>query len=126
MSPIDRDAWRRLVAERFPPRTPEESDRDWEALKENLAVGQGVTGEVIARAPFGVWLDIGVGFPAEVDIIVIDDLTPERYRADDWCPIGSTVTAFVGGFLDNRHIEHGREVRLYQRPAGWWRTKPSP
>ena len=63
---------------------------------------------------FGAWVDLGVGFPGLLEIIYVAGLTPERYRAGDWCPVGTEVTAFVGGFRDD-----GRQVYLWQvRPAG--------
>jgi hypothetical protein len=102
---------------RSPSRSP-----DWEALKRRLAVGRAVTGSVVARSPFGAWIDLGVGFPALLEITVMKGLTPERYRADDWCPPGSEVTAFVGGFRDDGH-----QVGLWQVPLGHRRTQqPQP
>ena len=78
-------------------------------LKERLHVGRSVTGVVFARAPFGAWVDLGVGFPALLEIICIAGLTPERFRAGDWCPVGSEVTAFIGDFRDR-----GRQIYLWQ------------
>jgi hypothetical protein len=56
---------------------------------------------------------MGVGFPALLEILVMTRLTPERYRADDWCPLGSEVTAFVSNFDDKHH-----QIRLWQVPLG--------
>jgi ribosomal protein S1 len=106
--------WGPRLAERFPRRDGAEAQKEWEALKQLLAIGQSVTGTVVARAPFGAWVDIGVGFPALLEIICMEGMTPDRYRADDWCPLGSSVTATVGSF-NNRN----RQVGLWQiRPAG--------
>jgi hypothetical protein len=85
---------------------------------QRLAVGQTVTGTVVAKSPFGAWIDLGVGFPALLEILVMEGLTPERYRADDWCPLGSEVTSFVGGFRDDGH-----QVGLRQVPLGHWRIQ---
>ena len=109
--------WGRLLAERFPARDAAEADRAWAAVKERLAVGQSVTGVVVARAP-SAWVDLGVGFPGLLEIIYIAGLTPERYWAGDWCPVGSEVAAFVGGFRDDGHQIGLWQVRLgEQRPA---------
>jgi hypothetical protein len=75
-----------------------ERNADWDALKRRLTYGHSVAGTVVAKYHFGAWVDLGVGFPALLTITVIAGLTPERYRAGDWCPIGSEVRAFVGGF----------------------------
>jgi ribosomal protein S1 len=108
------DDWRRLLSERFPERDPDTTRREWEALRGRLAIGQALTGVVVTKAPFGAWLDVGLGFPALIAITGSADLTPERYRADEWCPVGSEVTAFVVGFE-----EHSiPQVRLSQRLAG--------
>jgi ribosomal protein S1 len=92
--------WSRRVSERFPLLEPQEAMQRWEYLKSRLQLGQTVTGQVIAKAPFGAWVDLGFGFPALLQIIHIAGLTPELYRADDWCPLGSEVTATVRWFND--------------------------
>jgi hypothetical protein len=48
----------------------------------------------------------------------MEGLAPERYRADDWCPLGCEVTAFVGGFRDDVH-----QVGLWQVPLGHRQTQ---
>ena len=101
----------------FPGHRSPERVADWEGLEQRLAHGQSVTGTVVAKSPFGAWIDLGVGFPALLEIIVIADLTPERYRAGDWCPVGSEVTAFVGGFN-----ESSCQVGLWQVPVGHGRA----
>jgi hypothetical protein len=109
---MSHDDWGHLLIERFPSRDPETNQREWTALKKRLIVGQTVTGVVVAKAPFGAWLDIEVGFPALLLIPDVAGLTPESYRADDWCPIGSTVGAEVVMFAD-----HNRQIRVSQGKA---------
>jgi hypothetical protein len=111
---MDYADWGRVLAERFPTDRMSEAElarneAEWAALKLRLPTGQQATGVVIAKAPFDAWIDIGVGFPALLEIVCIAGMDPERYRADDWCPIGSEVTAFVGSFNDRRH-----QIGLYQ------------
>lgn len=93
---------------------------EWEALKRRLIVGQAVTATVVAKSPFGAWLDLGVGFPALLEIVVMAGLTPERYRADDWCPVGNELTAYVGGFRDDAH-----QIGLWQVPLGEAGPRPA-
>ena len=97
----------------FPDHRSSVRSAEWESVKQRLVVGETVTGKVVARSPFGAWIDLGVGFPALLEILVMAGLTPERYRADDWCPLGSEVTASVAGFRDNGH-----QIGLWQVPLG--------
>lgn len=80
---MDYSNWGRVLAERFPTERLSEAElahreAEWVALKQRLPKGQQVTGVVIARAHFGAWLDIGVGFPALLEIVSIVGMTPER------------------------------------------------
>jgi ribosomal protein S1 len=43
----------------------------WEEAKQHLHIGMPVTGTVVARRPFGAFVDIGVGFPVLLEIIEI-------------------------------------------------------
>jgi hypothetical protein len=101
--------WGETLRKRFPGYESDEFDQAWDEVKQRLVVDQSVTGIVVARAPFGAWIDLGVGFPGLLEIIRMAGLSPERYRAGDWCPIGSQVTAFVSGFKDR-----GRQIGLSQ------------
>jgi hypothetical protein len=101
----------------FPSHRSPDRGADWEALKQRLTYGQPVTGTVVAKSPFGAWVDLGVGFPALLEIIGIAGLTPEKYRASDWCPVGSEVSAFIGSFRDR-----SRQVGLWQVPVGQGRA----
>jgi ribosomal protein S1 len=104
----------------FPAHRSPSRSAEWDALKQRIAVGQTVTGTVVAKSPFGAWIDLGIGFPGLLEILVIEGLTPERYRADDWCAPGSEVTAYVGVFRDEM-----RQVILWQVLPGQWRGQES-
>ena len=86
-----------------------EAAEAWDALKARLPLDSVVDGSVYAKAAYGAWIDLGVGFPALLEIIYIEGLTPERYQAGEWCPVGSTVRAMVLGYR-----ETGRQVYLWQ------------
>jgi transcriptional accessory protein Tex/SPT6 len=112
---MDYAGWNRVLSERFPNYESRERDPAWEELKQRFAIGQSVTGTVVARAPFGAWIDLGVGFPGLLEIISMADLTPatpQRYRAGEWCPVGTKVTAFVGSLGDRNHQIGLWQVRL--------------
>ena len=57
-------SWGSDLLIRFPDWRSDAVLSTWPAVKASISVGQQVSGVVIARAPFGVWLDIGVAFPA--------------------------------------------------------------
>ena len=97
------DNWGTLLTERFPVRDSKKELAAWDAAKQQLNIGSVVTGIVIAKAPFGAWIDLDVGFPALLEIVCVEGMTPERYQADDWCPLGSQVKAYVGTFNDRNH-----------------------
>jgi hypothetical protein len=95
------DGWDRDLSVGFPPPDPETAQRNWDALKQRLKVGQLVRGTIVANAPFGAWLDIGVGFPALLLIPDIEGITAERYRLGQWCPVGCEISAEVVRFNDS-------------------------
>lgn len=103
------DDWGRIVAERFPPRNQPEPE--WELVRQQLAVGQTVEGTVVAKAPFGAWLDIGVGFPALLLIPDVEGLTAESYREDNWCGVGTAISVNVVSLNDPAfvvRVSHGK------------------
>ena len=51
-------------------------------MKAALVVGQPISGIVVARAPFGVWLDIGVPFPA---LLLVPDMPGSQATANHFC-----------------------------------------
>jgi predicted RNA-binding protein with RPS1 domain len=115
---MDYEGWQKELAP-YLRRWGDDIDVRWSALLTRLRSGDTVTGEVIVKAHFGAWVDIGVDFPALIEIPYIRGLTPERYRADDWCPVGSAITARVLGFTQNLH-----QVRLAQVRQLWSTITP--
>ena len=81
------------------------TDAEWVAIKQKLPIGSEVSGRVVAAAAFGVWMDIGVQFPALLEVPQLDDFWHDRYP-----PEGEMLAAKV---LDFR--ESGRQVYLTQR-----------
>ena len=74
-------------------------------------IGDRVTGYVVANAPFGIWLDIGSGIAALLEIIQLDenDYPPEDYP--QWLPeIGDTITATVLSITEN-----SKQINLSQK-----------
>ena len=77
-------------AERFP--KPWDSEENL-AVAANLEVGQQVSGEVVWRKHYGVYLDIGVGIPALLLIVRIKGITPDNYESI--CAVGTRMNARV-------------------------------
>ena len=93
--------WDTLLREHFGDYTSTTNQSLWDSVRAKLSIGDQTNGTVISKAPFGAWIDIDEGFPGLLEIISIKGLTPENYQSDDWCPIGSDVTATIAGFRDN-------------------------
>ena len=93
--------WRADLERAFPGWESPEREEEWQRVRASLEIGACVEGTVVTRAEFGAWLDIGVGFPALIEIIALADLTPEHYRAGDWCRPGSVIRAQIK--VANRH-----------------------
>jgi ribosomal protein S1 len=100
----------------FPGHRSDAQAAAWKEVKQRLTVGMPVRGVVVARYPFGAFVDVGVGFPVLLEIIEIEGLTPEKYRAGDWCPKSSQVTARVMGFQDRDRQIHVSQVRPMPGP----------
>jgi len=86
--------WRTDVRRRIPDWSTDEALKRWPTVKKQLHIGQGISGEVIARAPFGVWLDIGVTFPALLIVPNMEGAKVRRIAFDDYPSKGT--------FLDGR------------------------
>ena len=82
-----------------------EKERDWAAARSRLVVGKSVNGRVIARRLFGVFVDVGVGFPALLPVIQFEDARQRCYNFEDYPAIGELIKARVVGFDDqNRQV----------------------
>ncbi|MBX6313436.1 MAG: S1 RNA-binding domain-containing protein [Isosphaeraceae bacterium] len=78
---------------------------EWVTVRTRLGVGQTVRGRVIARRPFGVFVDIGVGFPALLEVIQFEGARQRRYNFEEYPAVGDTITARVVAFNDpNRQV----------------------
>lgn len=71
---------------------------DWERAKQAFPVGSKVSGRVVLKAPFGVWLDVGAGFPA---LLLITQLATFYSHDTYWKSgpqLGETMDVTVLGF----------------------------
>ncbi len=79
--------------------------REWDALPDDLSVGEAVSGKVVRKYNYGVFIDIGRGFPALLSSL--------RYDRDISPLVGETVSARIMKLnSEERYIE------LTQAPEG--------
>jgi ribosomal protein S1 len=85
----------------FPGFRSVERQADWESLKLRVSLGSRVSGAVVARYPFGVFVDIGAGFPALLLIVRFKEV---KHRGDSliesFPSLGSTIEARILGWAD--------------------------
>lgn len=87
------------------------SDNDqerWEAVKARVSVGSVVEGRVVRVAPFGVFVDLGVGFDGLLLVPEMAGAGPKTM--DDYPQPGEVVTARV-----IHHRDQNRQVSLTQK-----------
>jgi hypothetical protein len=88
-------AWDDDIRARFPDWGTDAALARWPDVRARLAIGQTVRGEVIARAPFGVWLNIDVGHPA---LLLVPEMAGARdrpIRFEEYSPLGVVVEARI-------------------------------
>ncbi|MGE3407532.1 MAG: hypothetical protein AB7I37_12005 [Pirellulales bacterium] len=88
----------------------DERSQAWQDIKSSLQVGSLVSGRVVARRAFGVFVDIGLGFPALILVVKLNDAEKAPYTSMEMYPaIGDTVEGRVCAFAD-----HNRQIGLSQ------------
>ena len=101
---MQQSAWDADIRAVFPDWLTDAATERWPAIRQSLTVGQSVTGKVISRAPFGVWLDIGVNQPALLLVVNMDVAKHRRITFDDYPQKGSELTARVNALGDGGEI----------------------
>jgi len=100
--------WRDQIAVRYPEWGTERWKARWRETPAPVRVGQAVIGEVIARAPFGVWLEAGLGTPA---LLLVPYMMPvERRSPIEYPELGVRLECWV------RAVGPEGEVGVTQRP----------
>jgi len=88
-----------------------DKERSWEHAKTLVRLGDTVTGEVIKQYRFGVFVELGVGFPALLQVVQFGAEQSRRYTSmSDYPALGTRISARVAGFQDRQ-----REIILTQR-----------
>lgn len=83
----------------------------WNDAKQACPIGTRVCGRVRLKPPFGLWLDVGIGFPALLLVTRFDRPITAGEFARSAPEIGDEVSATV--FL---HNDEARQLVLTQRP----------
>lgn len=84
----------------------------WEEAKRRFPVGQRVHGTVTRHFPFGIFVDLG-DLVAVGLVEIVNFLDAGRMAAEQYPPVGATVTAVVIGHTEERR----KQVRLSMRPS---------
>jgi hypothetical protein len=96
--------WRDDIRSRFPDWGTEEALPRWPEVRARLEVGQPVSGVVIARAPFGVWLDIDAGFPALLLVPYMEGAGERRITFEDYPAMGAPIRGRIRALGDRGEI----------------------
>ena len=104
-------AWPEDIKARFPDWGTDRILLRWPSIRQNVTVGQTVRGDVIARAPFGVWIDIGIGHPA---LLLVPEMEGARERS-----ISFDEYPLIGMIVEARIVSLGErgEINLTQHPV---------
>jgi ribosomal protein S1 len=94
----------------FPGHRSRERAAAWEAAKGRCPPGSPVRGVVVARHPFGVFVDIDAGFPALILVVRLNGADERPYTDIERYPqVGSVVAARVCAWVDTQ-----RQIGLTQ------------
>lgn len=103
-------AWEGDIRARFPDWGTDAALARWPEVRARLAVGQAARGDVVARAHFGVWVDIGVGLPALLLVPEMAGACDRPIPFEEYPALGAVVEAHVIWLGDRG------EIRLTQNP----------
>lgn len=84
-------AWRDDLRARFSDWETEAALARWPEVRASLTPGQSLSGEVVAHAHFGIWLDAGLGFPVLLLITRMTGIPKSPDYRESYPAIGSTV-----------------------------------
>jgi ribosomal protein S1 len=79
-------------------------------MKAAVPIGSKVSGRVTACAPFGVFVDLGLGFPGLLELPEFADAAPRPQGVTRLPAVGDQISAWV-----LQHDDHNRQLRLTQR-----------
>lgn len=102
--------WEDDIRACFPEWGDSQPNPRWPEVRAGLQIGQVVRGTVIARAPFGVWLDIGVGFPALLLVPNMRGATLRPIKFENYPAMGILVEGCINA------LGNGGEIGVTEEP----------
>jgi hypothetical protein len=105
-----RMTWDEDIRTRFPDWKTDAALARWLSVRQELSLENSVKGEVIARAPFGVWIDIGIDRPA---LLLVPEIKGAREKAisfDEYPLIGSSIEARIIHLSDRGDISLSQQL----------------
>ncbi|HQU42626.1 MAG TPA: hypothetical protein PK867_07425, partial [Pirellulales bacterium] len=100
----DNERWRKQIRAHFPDWGTDAASPRWPSVRSGLRVGETVSGTVIARAPFGVWLDIGASFPALLLVPNMSGARERRITMADYPSLGTQIEGRINALGDRGEI----------------------
>lgn len=101
---MSQSGWAADIHNVFPDWETDSAAQRWPEIRQSITVGQAVNGRVISRAPFGVWLDIGVNQPALLLVVNMEWANTKRITFEDFPEIGTVLTALKNALGDRGEI----------------------
>ena len=88
-------SWEEDIKKVFPDWLTEKGINEFKSSNIELEINQYVKGKVIARAEFGVWVDIGVGYPALLLVVNFANRNAKAENFIGYPTIGEIVEAKI-------------------------------
>jgi ribosomal protein S1 len=81
----------------------------WDRLKASIPIGTEVTGRIVACQPFGVFVDLGLGFHGLLELPEFSDPSIRKRGMSSFPSVGESITARV-----LQYMERNKQLRLTQ------------
>ena len=79
------------IEKRTENRSQDEKLAIWNSLKSQFSEGDKLVGQIFVKAPYGVHLDVGLAFPALLEIIQMPGLVYDEYVKDKVYCLGDKI-----------------------------------
>ena len=104
--------WEEDLRDCFPDWRTDAALSRWFEARTRLSVGQRVHGRVVARAPFGVWVDISAGHPALLLVPEMAGAREHRMTFEEYPAMGAVVDAWIRCLGDDATIALSQDPQV--------------